>query len=103
MAPGKKSDNPLRIFVRVGALKRFHTLTRDTRDLPVVVSWDRRKGDRRSPVSGDVPDRRATDRRGAPPFTWQVADFVVVEDPNGAAPEPAKASEASRVKERRKK
>jgi hypothetical protein len=32
----------------------------------------------------DVPrDRRATDRRQKPPFTWDLADFVVVAPAEG--------------------
>jgi hypothetical protein len=65
---------PLRLFVRRGALRRFHRLTRDTGDLPVTIEWDRRLG---SPVGAPVVDRRK-----APPYLWQVADFVVVE-PSG--------------------
>ena len=81
MARKRASSPPLvRIFVRIGALRRFHALTRKTADLPVEVSWDRRRGDRR-----EAPDsERSTaepDRRAKPPYTWDVADFVVVEDP----------------------
>src|SRR5687768_7091483 len=89
-----EDHKPVRIFVKVGALKRFDALKRKTADLPVVVTWDRRRGERRD---GDVangveaapPDagRRASDRRRTPPFTWELADFVVVEEPTPAAPE----------------
>ena len=81
-----------RIFVRIGALRRFHTLTQKTADLPVEVTWDRRREDRRdSPATAagerrepeerrqGVPEER--DRRKKPPFTWETADFVVVEAP----------------------
>ena len=81
MARKPASSGPLvRIFVRIGALRRFHALTRKTADLPVEVSWDRRRGER--PVAAD-PDNSAPqpDRRAKPPYTWDVADFVVVEDP----------------------
>jgi hypothetical protein len=104
MAPRKKKDTPLRIFVRVGALKRFHTLTRDTAELPVVVSWDRRKGERRGGPAPAGSERRVTDRRGAPPFTWQVADFVVVEDPaSPAAPTATATADTTPPEQHRKK
>jgi hypothetical protein len=103
MAPGKKNGTPLRIFVRVGALKRFHTLTRDTAELPVTVSWDRRKSDRRSEGAPGKGERRVADRRGAPPYTWQVADFVVVEEPGDTAPPAAAASTDSAARKQRRR
>lgn len=91
----------LRIFVRRGALRRFHRLSRDAEGLPVSVEWDRRQGDRRAdpssetsvsqltgvPADGAPPAvpagaaQRRGDRRGDPPFTWTAAEFVVVNDP----------------------
>jgi len=88
---------PVGIVVRRGALRRFDALTRKTADLPVAVSWDRRTGHRRASAEPASAERRATDRRQAPPFTWEVADFVVV----GAPPEPAAAATTPRA--RRKK
>lgn len=91
----KGGGGPLhRIFVRIGALRRFHTLTQKTADLPVQVVWDRRRDDRRegeAPVDGD---RRHADRRKKPPFTWDMADFVVAEAPrpDEAEPEPTRRS-----------
>ena len=77
---------PVRIFVRIGALKRFHTLKQKTTELPVEVSWDRRRGERRaSPVSA-AGERRERDRRQQLPFTWEMADFVVVEEPAPQTP-----------------
>ena len=83
-------SKPVQIFVRIGALKRFHVLKQKTAELPVTVLWDRRRGERRS-ASDEIPaeptpespraDQRKSDRRGTPPYTWQVADFVVVEEP----------------------
>jgi len=71
---------PIRMVVRRGALRRFEALKRETADLPVVVSWDRRQRDRRN-VSGDIArDRRRTERRQQPSFTWDLADFVVVDE-----------------------
>jgi hypothetical protein len=72
---------PIRMVVRRGALRRFESLKKQTAHLPVVVSWDRRQRDRRN-VSGDIArDRRRTERRQQPSFTWEVADFVVVDEP----------------------
>jgi len=71
---------PIGIVVRRGALRRFDALTRKAADLPVDVTWDRRTGQRRE--SGDTAgvERRSGERRKEPPYTWQVADFVVVDD-----------------------
>jgi hypothetical protein len=68
------------MFVRIGALKRFHFLKQKTADLPVTVEWDRRRGERREEPANGGEDLRQGDRRGTPPFTWETADFVVVED-----------------------
>jgi hypothetical protein len=71
---------PVGIVVRRGALRRFDALARKTADMPVVLSWDRRTGERRtSPESPPSTDLRSGDRRKTPPFTWEMADFVVVE------------------------
>jgi hypothetical protein len=72
------SGSLVRIFVRIGALRRFHLLTRKTEDLPVEVAWDRRRNDR-SDAAGNPSG--GPDRRQKPPYTWEVADFVVVENP----------------------
>ena len=74
-----KQPGFVRMFVRIGALKRFHFLKKKTADLPVSVEWDRRRTDRRSGEDARVPD--GAERRGTPPFTWDTADFVVVEEP----------------------
>ena len=50
-----------------------------TKELPVNVVWDARKEDRRRASADVADDRRASDRRGKPPFTWDAGDFVVVE------------------------
>ena len=81
-----KQPSFVRMFVRIGALKRFHFLKKKTADLPVSVEWDRRRGERRTDAE-DEGTRSGAERRGTPPFTWQTADFVVVEesvDPVGA-------------------
>ena len=73
---------PLRIFVRRGAIRRFHRLTRDAEGLPVSVEWDRRQQDRRTQAAPASTDHRSSDRRSDPPFTWNTAEFVVVSDPS---------------------
>ena len=75
-----KQHSFVRMFVRIGALKRFHFLKKKTAELPVSVEWDRRRGDRQQ---GDDPSAhpRKAERRATPPFTWETADFVVVEEP----------------------
>jgi hypothetical protein len=83
---GKGKATPVQIFVRIGALKRFDTLKRKTADLPVTISWDRRRGERREAESTGGPERRRSDRRSPAPFTWDAADFVVVEEPGPPAP-----------------
>jgi hypothetical protein len=90
-------QKPVRLIVRRGASRRFEALQHKTADLPVVVTWDRRSEDRRA-TSGSAPvERRSNDRRKAPPFTWEAADFVVVCDdasePDATAPAPIPQSE----------
>jgi len=91
---------PLEIVVRRGAMRRFDALKTRTSELPVVVTWDRRTADRRDSKAlahqVDVPrDRRATDRRQTPPFTWDLADFVVVASAEGqTTPRKGKAKKA---------
>ena len=101
-APARPSKVTTEIVVRRGALRRFDTLKRKTSDLPVVVTWDRRQDERRA-SSGDVStDRRRLDRRQKPPFTWELAEFVVVAPrPPLPAPKrakPGKALAASRAR-----
>jgi hypothetical protein len=75
-----KQHSFVRMFVRIGALKRFHFLKKKTADLPVSVEWDRRRADRGSEPA-DSAHPHSVERRGAQPFTWETADFVVVEEP----------------------
>jgi len=70
-APRKKQDT-IEIVVRRGAMRRFDALKTRTSELPVVVTWDRRTNERRD-------DDKHAERRRKPPFTWDLADFVVVE------------------------
>ena len=88
---------PVGLIVRRGASHRFDALARKTADLPVVVSWDRRKENRRGSPESVPVERRSNDRRKAPPFTWDAADFVVVDavpEPDETAPPPVTRSEA---------
>jgi hypothetical protein len=68
------------IRVRQGALRRFDQLKQKGADLPVEIKWDRRTTERRASSEAAGSERRKTDRRQTPPFTWDVADFVVVGD-----------------------
>jgi hypothetical protein len=77
-APRKKTD-AVEIVVRRGALRRFDALKGKTGELPVVVTWDRRTNERRGDNASVKRDRRQIERRRTPPFTWDLADFVVVE------------------------
>lgn len=79
MESSKNGSRKLRIFVRRGALRRFHRLKRDAKDLPVDIEWDRRQEDRREGAATVSTDRRKQDRRKDPSFTWEMADFVVAE------------------------
>ena len=77
----KKKTGAVEIVVRRGALRRFDALKTKTGELPVVVTWDRRTNDRRDDGASAKAkkDRRYAERRRTPPFTWDLADFVVVE------------------------
>lgn len=79
--PAKRAAAPVVEFiVRRKALRRFDKLKQATKDLPEVkLSWDRRMSERRISPKGADGDKRQTERRQKPPFTWEVADFVVVE------------------------
>jgi hypothetical protein len=72
------SKPPIELVVKRGAIWRFNTLKRKTAELPVKVVWDRRQTDRRAASPEVEGERRGADRRQKPPFTWDVADFVVV-------------------------
>ena len=88
---GWQERNRFRLIVRRGASRRFDALARKTADLPVVVSWDRRTEHRRASPESVPVERRSSDRRKTPPFTWDAADFVVVDatrEPEATAPPP---------------
>jgi hypothetical protein len=76
----KKPDAPITLVVRRGALRRFNKLQKETRNLPVVVTWDRRDSAGFSPRNGDQDEQ---ERRSQPSFTWDLADFIVVPGDSG--------------------
>ena len=80
-APQNPAEPVVEIIVRRGALRRFDRLQKTITDLPVKLSWDRRLHERRTSSSGIERGQRQADRRKNPPFTWEAADFVVVEGP----------------------
>ena len=65
------------MVVRRGALKRFESLKKKTAHLQVEVVWDQRDTDRRQGRTRTAGERRMHERRRTPPFTWDIADFVV--------------------------
>lgn len=77
----KRSAVTVQLIVRRGAARRFQKLKKKTADLPVEVAWDRRESDRRTSSKATHRERRKSDRRQEPPFTWDMSDFVVVERP----------------------
>jgi hypothetical protein len=89
----KKTEKPaavpeVELIVRRSAIRRFDKLKRVAATVPALkVSWDRR--------TNDATDARPqTERRQKPPFTWDVADFVVVE-------KPAPRAASSRIRKQR--
>lgn len=68
------------LIVKRGALRRFDRLKRETAGLPADVIWDRRIRERRVTHGTHDGDQRRTDRRGQMAFTWELADFAVVEN-----------------------
>ena len=91
-AASKPAAKAIQIVVRRGALRRFDSLKRATAELPVTLTWDRRLAERRSPEGSATDERRKGDRRQNPQFTWELADFVVVEPAANppADPQPGK-------------
>ena len=78
---------PIRMIVRRGATQRFADLKKKTAPLQVEVMWDQRDDERRQEPCLSDSERRRKDRRGPPPFTWDMADFVVV-TPKPQQPQP---------------
>lgn len=101
LAPSADEGGAVEIVVRRGKLRRFDALKTRTAELPVVVTWDRRVTERRENAVGGKGKRRPGERRRTPPFTWDLADFVVVEPPkrqkSSAAP---KSSAAARKRKK---
>jgi len=81
----KKGKSALEIIVRRGALRRFDAFKRKASHLPVKLTWDRRVTPPASVPPAGVPERRQRE-----PFTWELADFVLVERPDD---EPAGSDE----------
>jgi hypothetical protein len=86
---GERNDR-IRMVVRRGAMHRFQSLKKKTAHLDVEVVWDQREGERRQATAAPTGERRRHERRRTPPFTWDMADFVVVTPK--PAPSPAKKS-----------
>jgi hypothetical protein len=101
-APRKKGE-AIEIVVRRGSLRRFDALKTRTKELPVVVTWDRRTNERRDDqqAAGAARNRRESERRRTPPFTWDLADFVVVEKPKRQKSARAAAAKASARKRKK--
>jgi len=100
--PGAASAPPLELIVRRGALRRFATLKQKSKGLPVKVTWDPRQVDRRASRAEKVAstdreqERRGSDRRQKPPFTWETADFLLIAKPPGSpAPKPNQKRKAT--------
>ena len=87
-----KSGTPIKMVVRRGALKRFENLKKKTAHLQVEVVWDQRDDDRRHERTLTPGERRIRERRRKPPFTWDLADFVVATPANGPDPKKRKPS-----------
>jgi hypothetical protein len=95
----EQATSPTTIVVRRGALKRFDSMKKKTAGLPVNLVWDRRVGgERRAETPAADGERRKTDRRKSPPFTWTLADFVVVVPPDGEVPPAADVEKKGKKK-----
>jgi hypothetical protein len=72
----------LLVIVQRGRLGVYETLkTRFEPDggaVLVQIRWDRRLGERRTPWQAMVPERRQSERRRAPPPTWETLGVVHV-------------------------
>jgi DNA-binding NarL/FixJ family response regulator len=84
---GASTAGILELIVRRGAQRRYDLLRRKTIGLPVVVTWDRRGQERRvAAIDVASGERRRLERRQSPPYTWEVADFVLIERGRGKEP-----------------
>ena len=86
-APREKAEPREKMVIRVrrGALRRFDQLKTKSAGLPVEIDWDRRVSDRRARPGAKSAERRVGERRQLPPYTWEVADFVVVGDSSSSS------------------
>lgn len=77
------SGAPIELIVRRGALRRFDKLKQATAELPVKLTWDRRVNEARGTAKPGQGKRDPgyAERRAAPPYTWDAADFLVVGKP----------------------
>jgi hypothetical protein len=82
-APKAAPTAPIELIVRRGALRRFDKLKQATAELPVKLTWDRRTNDGRGTGKPGPRAPKNAERRKNPPFTWDVADFLVVGKPAG--------------------
>ena len=92
------ASEPVHLIVRRGAHDRYESLKAQTKDLPVVVSWDRRRVDGGRGTVQAEDAKGMPERRREPPFTWKVADFTVggetppaARPPNNTTAKPGKA------------
>ena len=79
-APTGRTPDPGPVYVAVvrrGSTKRFARLQKHTAELPLEVVWDSRHADRRTKRDRVKIESRRAQRRHNPPFTWDVADFLV--------------------------
>lgn len=75
------APSPYLAIVRRGGNAMFVALATCLADGGVDVAWDRRRGERRQRVEPVSADRRARERRGAPPSSWGWPGLVIVEVP----------------------
>jgi len=71
------------LIVRRDLDERYHDFLQAfarVRGLDLIV--DRRHGERRTRVASVERERRAGERRGPAPDSWQTADFIIVEPPS---------------------
>lgn len=82
--PPAGAERPALVIVQRGYRDVYQALAADLgASGQAVVAWDRRVASRRRSPSGPpgVPERRAQDRRQAPPETWSLFGFVLVHPP----------------------
>jgi CheY-like chemotaxis protein len=89
--PSVGSSSPYVAIVRRGRSVLFVTLDTCRAEPGVAVVWDRRIAERRGRIEAVPCDRRARERRGPPPPSWQWPGFVIVEAPGAAGGPPQSA------------